>query len=70
MTPSTTGASLTIVLLYGTLLAGAAEVTFRHHFVDRELPGSRIRTHAAARFACMFCRPETQRCEAVTIHSS
>ena len=33
-------ASLMFGLLPGPMLAGAAEITFRHHFVDRELPGS------------------------------
>ena len=32
--------SLMLALLPGAVLAAAAETTFRHRFVDRELPGS------------------------------
>jgi len=40
MTKRNIGVSLLFALLPGAALAGAAEITFRHHFVDRELPGS------------------------------
>ncbi len=41
-------ASLVLCVLPGAVLAGAAEITFRHRFVDRELPGSSWGQTAAA----------------------